>query len=422
MPTSLPGQCATATATRDAARTAWAGALLALLAACGGGGGGGYDDIYPLLVTTDVAVTDLDGDGLADVLALGQLSRGRDDRAGRLVVYRQLASGAFADPARYTVGTYPWRFAIGDVDGDAATDVVIADVDGRAAWLMLQAPGTTGRLNSPLRLVGGVNAYDAAIADLNADGAADVAVVDSSSVTERLVLRYQDPSAPGSFLPPFDFALPNGPSALAAGDVDGDGRDDLLTWVYTGSLPAAGELAVIWQDAGGPGAITSVAPQNGLNIGRLAILDYDGDGQEDLFAFLTPSSTDFRPKLTVVRQGAVSRTFEAPADTSLAAYRQAADAAFADLNGDGRPDAAIVESLSATDSRITLLTQSGDGRFAPFAQLDLPADGSRIAAGDVDGDGLTDLAVLGSDNGRERCWVLFQSRSAPGSFRPRIVL
>ena len=421
MPTSLPRPTATAATTRRVALVAAAAALLALLTACGGGGGGS-DDIYPLLVTTDVAITDLDGDGLADVLALGQLSRGRDDRAGRLVVYRQLPSGAFADPVRYTVGTYPWRFAIADVDDDAAADVVVADVDGRAAWLMLQAPGTTGRLGTPLRLVGGVNAYDVAIADLNADGAADIAVVDSSSVTERLVLRYQDPAAPGSFRPPVDFSMPNGPSALAAGDVDGNGLDDLLSWVYTGSLPAAGELAVIWQDAGGPGAVTSVAPQNDLNIGRLAILDYDGDGQQDLFTFLTPSSADFRPQLTVVRQGRVSRTFEAPADTSLAAYRQAADAVFADLNGDGRPDAAILESLSGTDSRVTLLTQSGDGRFAPFAQLELPADGSRIAAGDVDGDGLNDLAVLGSDNGRERCWLLFQSRSAPGTFRPRILL
>ena len=45
-------------------------------------------------------------------------------------------------------------------------------------------------------------------------------LISSSSVTERLVLRFQDPAAPGSFRPPVDFAMSYGPSALAAGDVD----------------------------------------------------------------------------------------------------------------------------------------------------------------------------------------------------------
>jgi len=53
----------------------WAVAILtSLILGCGGNGGGDVDDwLYPLWVSTDVLVADVDGDGHADVITLPSL-------------------------------------------------------------------------------------------------------------------------------------------------------------------------------------------------------------------------------------------------------------------------------------------------------------------------------------------------------------
>jgi hypothetical protein len=395
-----------------------AAGVLTLIASGGGGGDGA--SLYPLWVETDIVIRDLDGDGRADVLTLAQLAESLTRREGRLTVYRQTGGGGFAAPEAYRVGEYPWHLDVGDIDGDGAPDLVIADVGTESVWMLLQDPDSPGHFLAPEELASGLHGYGAAIADLNADGAPDIAVGDEIQGAARLVLLYQDPAAPGVFGAPVDFGMPGAVSLVAAGDLAGDDRTDLLAWVYTprtGYTPN-GLFAVVAQDDGGPGPVSTLAPQSGLNAARLVIADYDGDARDDLFAFFTPFSADYAAKLTVLLQGTVPGVYAAPADTSLAGVRGIDDAAFADLNGDGRPDAAVVGfypvgSPTTVESRLNIFAQSGAGYFAPTAIHQLPLTASRVAAGDIDGDGRNDLVVLGGDN---QCFRLIQSHAAPGVF------
>jgi len=409
------GRCGAAAA----ALAVCAAGVLTLIAS--GGGGGGTSSLYPLWIETDIAIRDLDGDGQADVLTLAQLAESQSLREGRLTVYRQTGGGQFAAPETYPVGEYPWHLDVGDIDGDGAPDVVIVDVGTESVWMLLQDPDNPGHFLAPEQLATGLHGYGATIADLNADGAPDIAVGDEMQAANRLVLLYQDPARPGVFGAPVDFPMPGAVSLVAAGDLAGDERSDLLTWVYTprtGYTPN-GSLAIVAQGDGGLGPVSTLASQSGLNAARLAVADYDGDARDDLFAFFTPSGSEYAAKLTVLLQDTVPGVFTAPADTSLAGVRGIDDAVFADLNGDDRPDAAVVGyypvgSPTTVESRLNLFVQSGAGYFAPVAVHQLTINASRVAAGDIDGDGRNDLVVLGEDN---QCFKLIQSHTAPGVFQ-----
>lgn len=105
-------------------------------------------------------------------------------------------------------------------------------------------------------------------------------------------------------------------------------------------------------------------------------------------------------------------------DTALAGVRGIDGAAVADLNGNGRPDMAIVGfypegSPSTVYSRLNILWQDGSGAFSLAQSQFLPIASSRAAAGDLDGDGRTDLAVLGSHN---QLFIMRQSATTPGTF------
>ncbi len=88
------------------------------LSGCGGGGGGGDVPIPPYWSYGGVAVSDLDGDGRADVALAATYLSGPPPHPGYVLVYLQQAGGGFAAASQYPVGPDPWALAVGDLDGD----------------------------------------------------------------------------------------------------------------------------------------------------------------------------------------------------------------------------------------------------------------------------------------------------------------
>jgi hypothetical protein len=392
--------------------------LAAALSACGGGAGDA-SWLFPLWVPTDIAVRDIDGDGRADVLTLAQLATSMTHREGRLSVYRQQPGGSFAPADTYVVGIYPWHFAIADVDGDGAPDVVVADVDEDAVSWLRQDPVNAGHFLAPVALLAGLNPYDLATADFSGDGAADVAATDSLRSAQRIVMLAQNAGAPGSFGAASDVALPGSSVALAGGDLDADGFADLAVAYTSGTSASVFDttLATMVQLPGsGLEPAQALVTRRGLNAYRLAAADYDGDGTQDLMAYLAQSSTDYTSELLAV----VRPLAGAPAviEASLAGVLGTDDAAFGDLDGDGRLDAALagsfpVGSPSRVESRLNVFLQDAGGVLRAAPGVALPINVSRLAAGDVDGDGRLDLVLLGGD---DQALLMLQSHANPGTF------
>ncbi len=255
-----------------------------------------------------------------------------------------------------------------------------------ATW-MVDTASTHIRLDMPrqLRALGDSHyplpALFALIADLDGDAYPEVV---STSPASDSVLVFLDEAADaterriGAKLPGLAFAL-------ALGDVDADGRLDLVcsTW-------SSDQLAVLRGLGNGSFAAPSTFAA-GPGTRGLALADLDADGDLDIAVACADDST------LRVFLGDGSGAF-APS----AAYpvgRQPALVIAADVTGDGRPDLISMNQAAAT---LSCLVNLGGGFAAPVTS---PLIGRPfgIAAGDLDADGHVDIAVS-TDAGSAVMW------------------
>lgn len=200
-------------------------------------------------------------------------------------------------------------------------------------------------------------------------------------------------------------------TATAIGDVNGDGRNDVVLAVIPETIGAVPKVQVLFGQAGGtfePARTYATAAEHDRSITSLALVDVDRNGQ---LAIVVGNQLH---GLQVLRrqpdgQFAVSQVI----DTDSAYLLRVAD-----FNGDGRPDL-IGRSYDGTEVQIWLL--GADGRYAAGRTVVLPADGvsTGFAVGDLNGDGRLDFAVSNARPGKEFA-VLYQQ--ADGSFASPIYL
>ncbi len=138
-------------------------------------------------------------------------------------------------------------------------------------------------------------------------------------------------------------------------------------------------------------------------VGALAAADVDGDG----FADAALGMADAAPAgllLDIEQPSALAASLAAPTDRrrglasvplAIGDAAAASDIAFADLDGDGAPDAVVAHGAGGTTAA---LRNAGGGSFEPLATFGAAArDDRALAVGDVDGDGLTDIVIASAD-------------------------
>jgi hypothetical protein len=131
---------------------------------------------------------------------------------------------------------------------------------------------------------------------------------------------------------------------------------------------------------------TEVQP---LVFSAVVVADVNGDGKPDLItanrgSLLNPGTT------VSVLLGNGDGTFQAA--TNFAAGLDPVSVAVADLNGDGRPDLVVGNSYFGSNM-VSVLLGNGNGTFVAAVNIPAGATPRAVALGDVNGDGLPDLAV-----------------------------
>jgi len=326
-----------------------------------------------------VALGDVDGDGRVDLVSANEVS-------DTLTVFLQEEGGGFGQPLSLgdsSLTDGPQSVALGDVDGDGRVDLVSANRDIDTLTVFLQVEG--GGFAQPISLGNSLvtdGPYSVALGDVDGDGRVDIVSANYLSDTLTVFLQVEG----GGFAEPLslgDSSLTNGPVSVALGDVDGDGRVDLVSANFLSDT-----LTVFLQEEGGGFAAPLSLGDPTLANGPVSVAlgDVDGDGRVDLVSanYLSDTLTVFLQ----VEGGGFAQPFSL-GDSSVT--NQPFSVALGDVDGDGRVD--LVSANYFSDTLTVFLQDEGGGFAQPFSLGDssLTNDSRSVALGDVDGDGRVDL-------------------------------
>ncbi len=315
-----------------------------------------------------IAASDLNGDGPLDLVVA-------DYAANEISVLQGKGDGTFQNPVSYPVGTNPHGIALGDFNGDGAPDVAVANWgDATVSVLLNKGDGT---LKPAVTYSVGSHPSEIAVGDFNRDGTLDLAVADYDDGTVDVLLGRGD----GTFQPATSYPTGANAEAIVAGDFNGDGKLDLAVANW-----GASTVSVLLGNGNGTFQ-TKEDYAVGSNPHSIVAGDFNGDGTLDL------AVANWTADTISVLMGRGNGSFASAA--TYAAGPVPAQLAVADLNGDGIPDLAVADHGVGGDGSVTIgvLLGKGDGTFMARQAFAAPADPHSLVAGDLDGDGVADLAV-----------------------------
>jgi hypothetical protein len=331
-----------------------------------------------------IAAGDLSGDGRTDFVTANP----GDDTISVLVAR---PGGAFRSRVSYPSGTGPVALALGDLDGDASLDVavVVANCPGSvcgAGMLAVFHGRGDGTLDPPVFSTTDPNPQEVTIADLDADGDADVAVTCAlTTITQgpgnvAILLGNGD----GSLQPAVHYPAGDGVGGIVAEDFTGDGTLDLA---ITNGVAIVVTHAVALLAGNGDGSFQAPVPfDTEILPTRLVAGRFDAGPTLDL-AVLAAGG---RAVSMLVGNG--DGTFQPRVDVPVGFGPTALAAS--DLDGDGDLDLASTAFTALTQGgSIGILRGHGDGTFDPFEEYLTGAIGPSLVAGDFDADGTADLAA-----------------------------
>ncbi len=229
----------------------------------------------------DVAIGDLNGDGINDMAVAGDhLS---------LLMNDPRSSGTVFDELTLEVGNFS-SVAISDIDGDSRND--LAATTGNSVIVLLQepAPASPGSFTTGIPYSAGVDAADVAIGDLNGDSLPDLAVANRGLTEGSVSVHIQDTTRIGEFLPAVSYLTGENSQRVKIHDLNNDGLPDLA---IANNDSEGGSVSALLQNALMPGMFLEPSNYPGLSgPDDVATEDVNGDGLVDLV--VADKCTDYR--------------------------------------------------------------------------------------------------------------------------------
>jgi hypothetical protein len=412
-----------------------------------------------------IAVTDVDGDGMADLLATNAASNTIDlyRQAARVGLASREPFSAFKAPKVIAVG----EWAVGGAESSPTPEVFVLSQEEKTVGVSFYDQ-KTGKLDFPtplpLTVSGGQpEAMSYVTLDGGSGGGGTLAVVISKKRDQTLELHRVGENGADDVFPIELTGVNRTPQSILAADADQDGRSDLLLFtpgepmvmVRSGDADAPGRPSQVLRDEDMPqfGLVQAAGPDN------TAIFDIDGDGRQELLIadenFVRAVVYDGTLGWRVVDQISVAdrgtklvglATGMAAGGSAVAGAGAGGGVLFASDKGNGRilgfardadggwrvtdrmrlmgfPLGPIQVGAFGGDGEPGLLCFGDDGfalvrlageraKLEPFAAYRSDEEGRRehdIEVGDLNGDGYLDAVVL--DAGEQMCQIFTFSAS-----------
>ena len=339
-----------------------------------------------------VNMADINGDKKLDLVVT--------DSVGEIWTFYGKGNGTFTAGPVYPV---PWwengpdNVALADFNGDGVLDIFKPlegeDWDGQ---VILGRSDGTFQTNAAYGWNDNGYGYNLVTADFNGDGYPDVAYSGAKNTSSQAGFEVMLGSSHGAlgaptFVSVFNCGWPT--NWIAAGDVNGDGKADIVATINNYCVTGESQVAVlIGLGTGKFKAPVLYSTGSTANPGDVFLEDVNGDGKPDMVI----SNSDGTISILLNKGKGVFGT--ANVISSVAALSpHLSSLAFADFNGDGKLDIAAASYYPGSYSNnVYVLLGNGDGTFqAPITTAAAPeyTDTNTLAAGDFNKDGKMDLLV-----------------------------
>lgn len=308
-------------------------------------------------------ITDLDGDGKPDLVYLGVLGGSPAEDSVTTVLDFEGSS-----PATHNVAlscTAAGEPAIADVNKDGKPDVIVHCTN----YVVVLLGNGDGTLQNPVYYASN-GSMSPILVDLNGDGYPDIVEgATTNSGFELSVMLNKGSSSPGTFASAVNYSPGSGNNqffALASGDFNGDGKQDIAGVVLSTGAASQTTPGVIVFSGKGDGTLSAgpFQPAGGANQNNAANLiatgDFNSDGITDV-AFITYANAIDQGYTNIqVLLGSSSGTFTQGTSLPVSVPSQAIPSLIAADSG-GSVD------LIFSSSDTTIYHGDGKGGFSPIA-------------------------------------------------------